>query len=45
MGKKGWGAPKFEADRRYNRVPEGEVGPVEQKLLQLGEVRGVVTGN
>ena len=33
------------ADRRYTRVPEGEVGPVEQKLLQLGEVHGVVTGN
>ena len=33
------------ADRRYNGVPEGEVEPVEQKLLQLGEVRGVVTGN
>ena len=33
------------ADRRYNEVPEGEVGPVEQKLLQLGEIRGVVAGN
>ena len=33
------------ADRRYNEVPEGEVGPVEQKLLQLGEIRGVVAEN
>ena len=25
-------------------MPEGQVGRVEQKLLQLGEVRGIVTG-
>ena len=34
-----------KADRLYNGVPKGEVGGVERKLLELGEVRGVVTGN
>ena len=33
------------ADRKYNGVEEGVVGPTERKLLQLGEVRGVVAGN
>ena len=33
------------ADRKYNGVGEGVVGPTERKLLQLGEVRGVVAGN
>ena len=33
------------ADRKYNGVQEGEVGPTERKLIQLGEVRGVVAGN
>ena len=34
-----------KADRRYNGVLPGVVGPVEQRLLGLGEVRGVVAGN
>ena len=33
------------ADRKYNGVPDGQVGPTERKLLQLGEVRGLVAGN
>ena len=33
------------ADRRYNGVPEGEVGPCERKLVELGAVRGLVAGN
>ena len=33
------------ADRRYNAVPEGETGPCERKLVELGEVRGLVAGN
>ena len=33
------------ADRRYNGVPEGETGPCERKLVELGEVRGLVAGN
>ena len=32
------------ADRKYNGVAEGEVGATERKLLQLGEVRGLVAG-
>ena len=34
-----------EADRKYNGVLPGAVGGVEQKLVDLGEVRGVVAGN
>ena len=34
-----------KADRQYNGVLAGVVGPVEQRLLGLGEVRGVVAGN
>ena len=34
-----------KADRRYNGVLPGVEGPVEHRLLGLGEVRGVVTGN
>ena len=33
------------ADQKYNQVQEGTVGPVERKLLELGEVRGIVAGN
>ena len=33
------------ADRKYNGVDEGVVGPTETKLIQLGEVRGVVSGH
>ena len=33
------------ADRRYNSVQEGDVGATERKLIQLGEVRGLVAGN
>ena len=32
------------ADRRQG-VQEGEVGRVEAKLVGMGEVRGIVTGN
>ena len=34
-----------EADRKYNGVLPWTVGGVEQKLVDLGEVRGVVAGN
>ena len=34
-----------EADRVHNQTPPGTVGPVEQKLVELGEVRGIVSGN
>ena len=34
-----------EADRKYNGVLPGIVGGVEQKLVDLGEVRGIVAGN
>ena len=33
------------ADRDHNLTPPGTVGPVEQKLVELGEVRGIVSGN
>ena len=33
------------ADRKFNGVLPGEVGGVEQKLIDLGEVRGIVAGN
>ena len=33
------------ADQKYNDVQPGTVGPVERKLLELGEVRGIVSGN
>ena len=31
--------------KKYNEVQPGTVGPVERKLLELGEVRGIVSGN
>ena len=34
-----------EADRVYNHTPVGTVGAVERKLVELGEVRGIVAGN
>ena len=34
-----------EADRKHNQVPEDTVGPVQRKLLELGEVKGIVAGN
>ena len=34
-----------KADRVHNRIPEGTIGPVERKLVELGEVRGIVAGN
>ena len=34
-----------EADRNYNNTPVGTVGAVERKLVELGEVRGIVAGN
>ena len=34
-----------EADRVHNLTPAGNVGPVEQKLISLGDVSGVVSGN
>ena len=33
------------ADQKYNNTERGTVGPVERKLLELGEVRGIVSGN
>ena len=33
------------ADRKHNQIPEGTIGPVERKLVELGEVRGIVSGN
>ena len=33
------------ADRKYNGVREGEVGRVERKLVELGEIKGLVCGN
>ena len=32
------------ADRVYGQVPEGQVGPVEQKLVSFGSLRGLVFG-
>ena len=32
------------ADQKYNGVIPGQVGAVERKLVELGEVRGVVAG-
>ena len=32
------------ADRTHNLTPEDTVGPVEQRLIDLGQVRGVVSG-
>ena len=29
----------------YNHTPPGTTGPVERKLVELGEVRGIVAGN
>ena len=34
-----------EADRKHNLTPAGTVGPVERKLVELGEVQGIVSGN
>ena len=34
-----------KADRRHNGVEEGEVGGCEQRLIDLGCVRGLVAGN
>ena len=34
-----------DSDRSHNHTPPGTVGPVEQKLIDLGEVRGIVSGN
>ena len=34
-----------EADRVHNNTPVGTVGPVERKLVELGEVHGIVSGN
>ena len=34
-----------EADRVYNSTPASTVGPVERKLVELGEVHGIVGGN
>ena len=33
------------ADRRHNGVQEGVVGPCERKLVELGEVCGLIAGN
>ena len=33
-----------EADRNFGGVPEDTVGPVERKLEQFGELRGLVVG-
>ena len=33
------------ADQKYGGVVEGTVGPVENKLLTLGQVKGLVFGN
>ena len=33
------------ADQNHNQIQPGTVGPVERKLLELGEVRGIVAGN
>ena len=33
------------ADRSFNQTPEGTVGPVQQRLTALGEVRGIVSGS
>ena len=33
------------ADQTYNRTPVDTMGPVERKLVELGEVRGIVAGN
>ena len=34
-----------EVDRKYSQVPEHTVGPVQRKLLELGDVKGIVAGN
>ena len=34
-----------EADRQHNGTPANTIGPVERKLVELGEVRGIVGGN
>ena len=33
------------ADQAYNDTPAGVTGPVERKLIELGEVRGIVSGS
>ena len=32
-------------DKKYNNTPEDQVGRVESKLVELGEVQGIVCGN
>ena len=34
-----------DADRLFNGTEEGQVGRVESKLIELGEVQGLVCGN
>ena len=33
-----------EADRHHNDIPAGQVGPCEKKLVDLGELHGLVAG-
>ena len=33
------------ADQNHNQIQPGTVGPVERKLLELGEVRGFISRN
>ena len=33
------------SDRTHNHTPPDTVGPVEQKLISLGDVKGIVSGN
>ena len=33
------------ADQNHNQIQVGTIGPVERKLVELGEVRGIVAGN
>ena len=33
------------ADQTHNQIPVGTIGPVERKLVELGEVQGIVAGN
>ena len=34
-----------EADQVYNYMPPCTTGPVERKLVELGEIRGIMAGN
>ena len=40
-----WTCGARAADRKYNNTPEGQVGRVESKLVELGEISGLVCGN